>query len=330
MELVAGSGEGGINYIENSSFDINIDGAVAYKDSASELPDDGTGGSPTLSVAQNTVSPLRGDGSLQISKPASNVQGEGVGILSTVVADADKGKILIGSFDYDFSDSNYSDGDFRVYAYDVTNSNLIRVNGEDIKAGKGTHWFRFQAPINSSGFRFIIHCATTDSTAMTLQVDRVRIGPQEIAYGAVVGPRESYSPSNTQGFGTLSNESIFYQRIGAYLFLEFNAQAGSNAAVEAQIELPAGLVIKSGVSNLKVGTLFRGNTSSNDVGTVLATGGDTYLNFGSVSATANRLSPLDGNDVVSNNDFFSFTAKVPIGGVAISNSNLSRFWWECS
>ena len=130
---MGGGGSGGINFLEgdNTNFENGAGDWTTYADAAGENPVDGTGGSPTLTAAQSADTSLRGDSNLLITKDAANRQGEGVGVAFTI-DEADQAKKLTISFDYTTS-ANYADDDIRIAVYDVTNANLIRVNGEDLK-----------------------------------------------------------------------------------------------------------------------------------------------------------------------------------------------------
>ena len=118
-------GGDGINYVVNSKIDQNALNYTAYKNPAQEVPTTGTGGSPTLGKTRTTTNPLVGNGSLLITKPASNVQGEGINVELLDFETADKGKIHIISFEYDASDANYNDGDFGLFFRDITNGTTV-------------------------------------------------------------------------------------------------------------------------------------------------------------------------------------------------------------
>ena len=68
------------NFVENGFGIEDVDGWAAYADAAGATPVDGTGGSPTTTVTRTTSAPLIGDASILLTKPASDVQGEGCGI----------------------------------------------------------------------------------------------------------------------------------------------------------------------------------------------------------------------------------------------------------
>ena len=116
-----GSGAGGINYL--SGDDNSFDGGVGNWT-----------GDTNLVILQETVAPLRGDGSLKIVKD-SDVSGQTIKVPFTVDS-ADLAKKLTISFDYDFSDADYTDGMARIQIVQDPSGTpkTIRVNGEDIKS----------------------------------------------------------------------------------------------------------------------------------------------------------------------------------------------------
>jgi len=102
-----GGNAGGINYLEgdNTSFENGTVGDwTLYKDAEQSTPEDGTGGSPSVTFAASNSSPLRNTYSGILSKGASNLLGEGVGIDFTI-DDADKNQMLTVSFDYSGSEN---------------------------------------------------------------------------------------------------------------------------------------------------------------------------------------------------------------------------------
>ena len=173
-----GGGSGGINYLEgdNNTAENGVGDWATYADAAAVNPVDGTGGAATLTFTQNSTTPLRGDADFKFAKDAADRQGEGAGVAFTIDK-ADKAQKLTISFDYDASDANYADDDIRISVYDVTNANLIRINGEDLKGGQGTHYAQFQAAADSTSYRLIIHQSSTNATAYNVYLDNVKVGP---------------------------------------------------------------------------------------------------------------------------------------------------------
>lgn len=245
-------GAGGINYVTNPDAETNADDHTAYKDSASSIPDDGVGGSPTLSVARSVTDPLVENASFIITKPASNVQGEGVSIACENFDLADRGKAHIISFEYDASDTNALDGDFRVFFKDETNGIVYRVVGEDILGGSGTHYARIQVPLDCVSGSVLIHCAATHADGYDLKYDRVSIGPQKISMGSVIDDFKDFTPTGTW----TTNTTYFGQRrrVGDVLNAKIRLQmAGAPNAVNLTLDMPDVLLIDSSKLELNAG-----------------------------------------------------------------------------
>lgn len=172
-----GGGGTGKNYITNPDAETDTTGYATYADAAAVTPVDGTGGSATTTFTRNTSSPLTGDADFVITKDAANRQGEGVGY-NFSIDNADKAKKHLISFDYSTS-ANYADDDVKVFIYDVTNTSLIRVSGEDLKAvsGSSTHYAQFQTASDSTSYRLIIHVSSTNASAYTVNLDTIQVGP---------------------------------------------------------------------------------------------------------------------------------------------------------
>jgi len=95
--------------------------------------------------------------------------------------------MLTIGLDYDTSAAGYADDDIRISVYDVTNATLIRVNGEDLKAGFGTHYAQFQTAPDSTSYRLIIHQSSVSALAYDVFFDNLSVGPNIIAKAAEIG-----------------------------------------------------------------------------------------------------------------------------------------------
>jgi hypothetical protein len=184
VEVGSGGGSGGINYMvdDNTSAETSVGDWLTYADAAGENPVDGTAGSATTTYARTTNANMRGTAEFTLSKDAANRQGEGASCAFTVDV-ADKAKRLTCSFDYDASHAGYADDDIRLSVYDVTNSKLIRVNGEDLKGGKGSHIFQFQTASDSVSYRLIMHVSSTSAVAYDVHFDNIQVGPRSTGTG---------------------------------------------------------------------------------------------------------------------------------------------------
>lgn len=125
---------------------------------------------------------------------------------------------------------------------------------------------------------------------------------------------ESYTPTNN-GWGTLTNVNMFWRRVGDSVEIQGNFETGTPTAVEAQIGLPSGLTIDSTKNPVvtHVGQMMIELQSSAFQRTVLATGGDTFLNFSIYNGTNGGLNIQNANDVISLSGVkATIYAKVPI------------------
>lgn len=124
---------------------------------------------------------------------------------------------------------------------------------------------------------------------------------------------QSYTPSNTQGFGTITGNTLQYRRVGDSLELRGYFTAGTTTASEAQLELPSGLSIDAGASTTVVGQSYRENATQN-IGVVLATNSDTFFNFADYNsgAAGDPLAPRNGSSIFGSSNRISVSAKVAI------------------
>jgi len=259
-----GAGSSGINYMvdDNNNAENGIGDWVTYADAAGENAVDGTGGTALYTTfTQNTTTPLRDTADFKLAKTANNAQGEGASCAFTIDK-ADKAKKQTISFDYDASHAGYADDDIRLSVYDVTNATLIRINGEDLKGGKGTHYAQFQTASDSTSYRLIAHVSSTNATAYDVFFDNVKVGPTNLAFGTIVTDWESTTPvvKGTTAdpiLGTTGITNLSYRRVGDSLegnVSIYQSAAGTNGTGSYYIQLPNGLTIDS--------TKYPFNTSS--------------------------------------------------------------------
>ena len=118
--------------------------------------------------------------------------------------------------------------------------------------------------------------------------------------------------------GTISNNELVYRRVGANLEIRGTFDAGTVTTSEAQIELPDSLTIDTGSSISIAGFIVRSNSSNTKGGIVLATSGDTFLNFTTYgvfgSDTLSALAPANGDTASATGETISILISVPISG----------------
>lgn len=226
---------GGINYISaNPGAEADTTGWTTYADAASNVPVDGTGGSPNSTWTRSTSSPLRGSASFLWTKSGSaNRQGEGVAYPFTIDS-SDKGNLVAVSFDYAVASgtftasnettapnndgttsTNAGNSDLEVFVYDITNSTLISVTPQVLTANTslGTKFEgTFQASSTSTSYRLIIHTATSTTNNFTVQFDNFRVGP--LISGTSVYQKAPTQQRFTSGSGTYTlPQGVSYIRV---------------------------------------------------------------------------------------------------------------------
>lgn len=127
-------------------------------------------------------------------------------------------------------------------------------------------------------------------------------------------PWTAYTPT-TQGFGTLGTNQFQWKRVGDSYHILGTFLTGTTTASEAQISLPNGKAVKAGQLITLVGMTSINTGIARHLET-LATGGDTFLNFGRRESGTSGLIARAGNELPNaNGDQFSFHAIVPIEGL---------------
>jgi len=169
--IISGVGSD-INYISNAKAIVNLAGWNEY-DGTTAIPSGAITGTASLTLERNEVNPLRGAADFKLTTTSASL-GEGVAYDFSVQR-ADLSKKMLISFEYDTSHSGYDDGDVKVFVYDVTNSKIIRVNGEDLRGGKGTHFAQFQTSANGSDYRLLFH--VTSANVYSIYLDDIKVSP---------------------------------------------------------------------------------------------------------------------------------------------------------
>ena len=258
---VGSGGTGGINYLEGDDSNFE-DGTGTWTDDTN------------ITISQETTSPLRGSGSLKIVKASgANYSTQTVNSPTITVAAADLAKKLTISFDYDFSDANYADGYARLQIKQdpAGTPTTVRVNGEDIKAGKGTHYAQFQTDSTLDTYQVEIYWVNTGTTAVSAYIDNVSVGPTNLAFGTIVTDPINYTPTITGGFvlGNGTINSSWYARKGKFLSGRIDITVGTTTTISTLVfTLPPGLAIDdtidSGFPNYGQVTFYDAGTSFYD------------------------------------------------------------------
>lgn len=318
------SSSSGINYILNPDAETDTTGWATYADAAQATPVDGAGGSPNSTWTRTTNNILRGTGSFRWTKSGTaSRQGEGVSYDMTIDR-ADQGKVLQISFDYYVVSGTYATGDLTVYVYDQTGVNMIQPAGYQIQSTtiQGKHTATFQTSGAAvTGYRFIIHTASTSALDYTLNFDNFKIGPQTVPYGTTITDPVAYTPIFT-GWDTVSSVNFASWRVGKYLYVEGTWTSGPTpTAVEAQMTLGyngvSGNVTSASTlpSRSVCGVGSGGTASATYFGgfKVLIETSVGYVTFGKHGSATNGDAKNNGN-LFTGSVHYSLFCKVPIEG----------------
>jgi hypothetical protein len=328
---IGGSGSGGINYLTGDDTNQNstVGNWVAYADAAGTSPVDGTGGSPTVTCTRTTSTPLRGAGSLLITKDAANRQGQGCSIDFTIDV-ADQAKPLAFSFDYTVGSGTYADGDLTAWLYDKTNATLIQFAPYkvlSVTAGVPQRWIGYaQTSASSTAYRLILHVASTSASAYTAKADNAVFGPTYQPYGAAQGDEKDESSLFTPsaGFGTTTAKSIWTKLVGDRLHVRGYWKLGTAAGTAAQLSFSTYAIDSAKITSTsnvqRVGTWTRvihGTTQTisggNNEGPLFWDGTTTRVIF-SGSSVSDVLTAENVTTLFSTSDGVSVDFSFPVAG----------------
>jgi hypothetical protein len=284
------------NYITNGGFEHAKAGWVTYKNTAQAMPVTGAGGTPSVTLAASTSSPIAGKSSGVLTKGASNLQGEGVSYAFSVDPAA-KGRVLTVSGLYQIISGTYSggspgvDSDIEAYIYDVDGAQVIQPAGYKLDGGVSGISYQlaatFQTSTTSTNYKLILHVATVSSLAYSLKLDSMKVSVQSKSQGPPVTDPIEWTPTLT-GFGGVTSVKFFKMRVGSIEHIWGSFKSGTADASTATISLPSNinlaLLKATGSQRKKIGTVLRGTSSGTTTMPLAATG--PWVIFGDSSNTA--------------------------------------------
>ena len=243
------------NYLQRAGhFEKNAAGINSYADAAGTSPVDGTAGSPSLTCARSTSSPLAGTGSLIITKDAVNRQGNGCSADFSVDS-KDKARVMSIEFDYAVVSGTFVAGstgsaptasDITFWIYDVTNTTLIQPSSISLFSNSTTIADRysatFQTASNSTSYRLIAHVGTVSALAYVIKLDDIVVRPSSYVFGA---PVSDWAAVTVTGSWTANTTyTAFEKRVGDTGFYRVKALvSGAPTSANLTINLPAGRTI---------------------------------------------------------------------------------------
>lgn len=310
--------------------DLKIDSAIIpginsyIKNGTAEIDTTGWACTGNLSIARNTTAPLYGDGDFEITAAATS--SDDYCAYDFDLENGDLASMLNFTIASIKDNTNFDTGDASLRLYDLDAAAYVLGELELPASTIGTkaNW-GFQTAAASTNYELRI--VSNVDTTYSFNADNISSNIDKVVYGAPTTDWIEYTPT-MQGFGTITNQSSAYRRIGDTIELQISFVVGTPTAVEGQIGLPSGLTagtLGSGIIHL-VGKGTRNNAGASfprDY-TVLSTNGDTFLNYGLVSNTSsvNALTPQNGNQYTASGDAIRMFARLPIQGWS-SNVQLS-------
>lgn len=130
-----------------------------------------------------------------------------------------------------------------------------------------------------------------------------------------------YTPSNTQGFGTITSNQLHFREEGDAIRIIGSFVTGTTSAIEAQLELPAGYTTNSSFTNItSAGEVIRNISSTNArQQTALIQNDLSYLRF-AFTAGATALTPQNGNSMFGSGERLSFEVIVPVNELSVNRA----------
>jgi len=222
-----------------------------------------------------------------------------------------------------YAKMHYKDGDANLAFQVVDGSTNILAT---ITLSASSSWtertLQFPCPESSTLAPRLL--ASADAAAVT--VDGFYWGLEKIVQGIPTTEWTSYTPSNYLGFGSITSIKLEWKRIGPSLFVRGFFTTGTVSGDEAQLELPNSFVIGGNATGdtVNVGTFYEDRNTA-QVKNLIATAGDTYLNFSLGDAANSALDPKLGNAcAVSTTRISVFAGPIPITAWAGSTVGLSN------
>lgn len=337
----SGAGGGGENYIGKDSTwtvtntdDRDFEGTgftwTTYADADATdltLPGGATpasGGTPTITCARTTTSgeKLNGTGSLELTKPASNVQGQGCVLPTIYIPEGYRTSNANLTFLFKVISGSITAGDVTPYLYDSTNGEVVSGKAKVYLVGaQGIVSYEFSPKYTATAVKLALHITTTSTTAFTIAVDDFSLGPNSIVHGPAATNWTSFTPS-IWSTTNVSNLNGRWRRIGDSMEVDVSwSMTGAGTAGNVTVSLPSGYSIdisknSSGTNTGNDGGLgvFQTHGAWHDAGVgykslLSVYSSTTALGFFQ-SGTASALAGTD----LANGDDVHVTFTVPISG----------------
>jgi hypothetical protein len=327
------------NFIVNGDAELPAPKWTTYADAAGVVPVDCTGGSPSLTFARSSTSPMSGLQSFILTKDSANRQGNGAAYSFTTES-GDKHNVLQVEFDWLLNSGTFAGStapatpsDVTVYLYDVTNAVVIEPAPRLLEPALSGYNYKYKGVFqtsSSTSYRLCLHVSSTSTSAYSLKMDNFSISKQVSANGAYVGDWKSYTPTGT--WVTNTTYTGMYRRVGDSLEGTVHvALSGAPTATTLQVGIPSGLAIDttklttavgSAVPHLGMGSGYDGSTVK---GFYVAYNNTTSVYLLYPSSTTGTISAVSSTapSTWASGNYINVNFKVPIVGWS-SNLQLSN------
>lgn len=246
------------NNIKNPGAEAGLQNWFEGVGSAASAPTtDQSAAAADITFSRNTTTPLAGSADFQISKPASNQQGEFVA--TNIDLDTDQlYKPNDVSFTYEASSlftygslDGVTPSDIKVFIADRTTSAIIPLFPNTLD-GSGKFVGQFQAGANTN-LQLILWLPNTDTDAWDFNWDRAKTRLSEWAVINSDSDWVDYSPV-IQNCGAYTTTYAQYRKNGPDLQIRYKGVCTTVSASALKIPLPTGLT-----GNVSTDTLLEGN-----------------------------------------------------------------------
>lgn len=323
VEGTSGSGSGEINVIENPSAASATTGWTA---GTSHTVTRDTSNSPLASVI-STCFAVSSSAAVSLG---SQTNTSGVYDSITMPSGLRSKKL---KFEFYMTTPAASDGTWAIAVYEGSTRLALSTDssGDTILpsgvTGKFTTYFD-----TSTASGYSVHFVQrTYTSANTLYVTNVIVGPGIQPQGAVVTGPQSFTPEFvSNALGTLSATTATFERINERMFASGTFTAGTVTGSNANLSLPNSLTAASTSANgLVIGRWQRANLSASTrkMGNIFVIGGNNFVYFASddQSAASSPFVATAANGLFANGDVISFEFSLGISEWAGSGTvNLAQ------
>lgn len=178
-------------------------------------------------------------------------------------------------------------------------------------------WMLYKVPFVMGGTSNGIYIGSNGvSVTGDVYVDDAYVGTDAgIADTSIITPWQSYTPSSTQGLGTISAVNVRWRQVGSNIEIDGRFQTGTTGASELRFGLPSGFT-SAAISGIQLAGNWIRNAANAPAYYVLIEPSVTYFTVGIQAAGSAGLTKQNGNAVAGNNEVQSFFATIPIANLS--------------